>query len=441
MIEGAIGPDSNTDASQQFGGEGRLSDSTGVNALRIGMALAFLATLFVSCKLWLSARDYPHTPVWNGLPQPPHPFDYILYWGMAAALLGTAFLPNPRGALKVVCAIGIFWAILDQSRWQPYVILYMAILASLFAVPFERRRRWSTAEIDWALLPARLAVAFAYLYSGLHKLNHQFVTEVFPWMIGPLHKMIHVDVNRLHGGWEIALALSVAAGEAAAGFLLLFLKTRRLAALFLVTMHGFILLMIGPFGYKWNVVVWPWNIAMPIALWALFWRRNAGSWPAPNLLSTRWWSVARTRSPLILPTVVFCFGTLPILSFFGWWDSYLSFSLYSGSVCQCDIQIDPEDYERMPPAAQAATDPDSGAVDQISWSMMELGAMPYPEHRIALSVGRSLARYARHGPVIVQLRDQPNVMTGKRKYRYVRFPPGGGGPPRRSATNESAMPH
>ena len=131
----------------------------------------------------------------------------------------------------------------------------------------------------------------------------------------------------------------------------------------------------------------------------------------------------------MVPAVVFFFGIMPALSFLGRWDSYLSFSLYSGNLDDCDIQIDPADFARMPPAVRAATDPNSGAVDQTAWSNAELGAMPYPEHRIALNVGRSLARRARHGPVLVELDGKPNIRTGQIRSQYFCCPPGGG-PPR-----------
>ena len=397
----------------------------GVNALRRVTAAAFLITLFISPKLWLTTRDYPLTPIWSRLPQPPYPLDYVLFWGMAGALLAAALLPDPRGVLKIVCIIALLWAILDQSRWQPYFLIYMAFLACLFALPFERRGTWSAAEIKWALLPARLLIVFAYLYSGLQKLNHEFVTKISPWMMGPLQRMIHFDVMRLSGGWVTAMALSAAAGEAAGGVLLLFPKTRRPAALFLAAMHGFVLLMIGPLGYKWNQVIWPWNIVMIVALWALFWKQEGDPWPTPRLMCPAWWRTARARSPIMVPTMAFLFGIMPLLSFWGRWDSYLSFSLYSGSLCKRDIQIDPEDYNRMPSAAQAATDPDSGFVDQIEWSIAEMGAMPYPEPRIALSIGRALARRARHGAVRVQISGKPNMLTGQRKKQYFACPPGG----------------
>lgn len=408
----------------------RFGNAMSVAVLRCGIAISFLITLFVSRKLWLSTRDYPLTPVWSGIPQPYYPFDHILFWIMAVALLGVALLPNPRVALKVVCVVGVVWAILDQSRWQPYFILFMAMLACLLVLPFEKRRPGSPSQMEWALLPIRLLVAFTYIYSGLQKFNVRFQTNVFPWMLAPLHRMIHFDVNSLNGRWIAAMALGAAAVEALGGALLLFRRTRRPAALFLVAMHCFILLMIGPFGYRWNAVVWPWNVAMILVLWALFWRRQASSWPTPNLISRGWWREAIKRSPFLLPAVLFLFGVMPILSFFGRWDSYLSFSLYSGALCDCEIQIDPEDYARMPPAARKATEADSGLLDLTDWTTAELGAMPYPEHRIALNVCKSLARRARHGPVLIQLGSKPNLLNGRREYQYFSFPPGGG-PPRK----------
>ncbi len=234
MTQGEAGVDRRADS--ESGSEMKAGDSTSVQVLRRGIATAFLATLFISRKLWLSTRDYPLTPVWHRIPQPHYPLDHILFWAMAVALIGVAAFPNRRGALKIACAISILF-------------------------------------------------------------NHQFATDVFPWLVEPLQRMIHVDLNHLRGGWETAMALSAAAAEEMGGLLLLFPRTRRAAVFFLIAMHCFVLVMIGPFGSKWNQVVWPWKIAMAIALWALFWRRETGPWPAPNLLGLAWWREARSRSP------------------------------------------------------------------------------------------------------------------------------------------------
>lgn len=402
--------------------------SPALHALRRGIALAFLITLFISRKLWLSTRDYPLTPAWDRISQPPFPLDHGLFWAMAAALAAVALLRDPRIPLRIVCAIGALWALLDQSRWQPYFIHYMVILSCFLALPFEKGRAWSAERIAWALLPARCLLAFTYLYSGLQKLNHQFVTDVFPWLVGPLKQLIHFDLSRIHGGWAIAMALSAACAEALGGLLLLSPRTQRLGALFLISMHGSILLMIGPFGYRWNYVIWPWNFAMMLSLWALFWRRDSPPWPTARPLGREWWSEVRARRLWLAPAVLLLFGVMPIFSFVGRWDSYPSFSLYSGSTCESEIRIDPDDLPVLPPSAKAAANPTDGSLDLTDWSIAEMNAIAYPEHRIAINVARSLARHVRRAPVLIELRSRPHFLSGQRTSQYFECPPGGGAP-------------
>src|SRR5687768_1245701 len=90
---------------------------------RAALGLCVLATLLLSHRAWLSSgRDYPLVPVVAGLPQPPFPVDWLLFTGMAAALLGMAFARRPRPYLVAVLSIALVWAVLDQTRWQPYLL-------------------------------------------------------------------------------------------------------------------------------------------------------------------------------------------------------------------------------------------------------------------------------------------------------------------------------
>ena len=52
--------------------------------------------------------------------------------------------------------------------------------------------------------------------------------------------------------------------------LLLWAPRLRLTAIIAeVVVHGSALLFLGPLGYNYNWVVWPWNLAMPALLWVL----------------------------------------------------------------------------------------------------------------------------------------------------------------------------
>jgi hypothetical protein len=401
------------------------------------VALAFLATLLLAPRLWLSTREYPLTPVWEGLPRLPFPLDWLLLALAVTALVGAALLPSPRWCLRTVCAVSLVWAALDQSRWQPYFIHYTVLLATLLLVPWERRGQWKAVELEAALAPARLLLACTYFYSGVQKLNHGFVTTVFPWTTEPVLGWFHLSVKALPAHAWAAVALAAAATEALAGLALLARRAWRPGAGYLVAMHGFIMIEIGPLGRNWNQVVWPWNLAMIAALVCLFWVRVKGEEIRPPVAATpRCRRPGRGSSPTqpparLLPArratwgVAFLFGALPALSFLDCWDSYPSFALYSGNLRQALVRIDPADRHRMPPTARPLIWKD-GTLDPFEWSVAELGATSYPEDRIALSVGRALARHAERAHVLVRLDGKPHPLTGVRRSRFVLCPIGGG---------------
>jgi uncharacterized membrane protein YphA (DoxX/SURF4 family) len=331
------------------------------------------------------------------------------------------------------------WAALDQSRWQPYFVQYMLFLALVLGVPWERRGTWQTAELEDALRPMRLFLAFTYLYSGLQKLNHTFVTGLFPWCFRPLAGWFGVDLDQAPATAVAVFALGSAVAESVAGVGLLLPRTRCVAALVLAAMHVAILLAVGPLGHNRNVVIWPWNVALIAALLLLFLRRGEPSPSAEPPTSARAaraaWATAGLRAPstrrsrhaLATAGVILGFGVLPALSFVDRWDSYLSFSLYSGNTREARLHVDPLDRDRLPSAARAVLRED-GWLDLFDWSERELGATSYPEDRVALHIGRTVARRVTSGDVLLRLEGKPHPITGVRSLRFVRCPRGGGPP-------------
>ena len=59
----------NKEQEEEFSGERGAVNAVSVQALRRGAALAFLVTLFLSKKLWLTTRDYPLAPIWSRIPR------------------------------------------------------------------------------------------------------------------------------------------------------------------------------------------------------------------------------------------------------------------------------------------------------------------------------------------------------------------------------------
>lgn len=413
---------------------------TAADWLRRSMASMFIATILITWKLWLSGRDYPLAPLFDWLPTIPSPLDYVLLALLLAGLATTAILRDPRWPIRIVLGAGLLLALFDQNRWQPYVVHFMVILGSLLLLPWERRDRWRSADLEWGLMPARLLLAFTYLYSGLQKFNYEFLTWIMGWLLEPMLGWFGTSSEELPQGVVILFALLAAMIEGLAGLLLFFRRTRRPAAIVLIAMHLFILLALGPLGRETNHGIWPWNIAMIAALWTLFLhRREPGYSQAPRFLSGEWWrgvmgsrrkngdsgDSPSTSHSLTLAGVIIVFGMLPMLAFADLWDSYLSFSFYSGMLPEARITVAQQDRASFPPHVVELMD-DQGGFDPTFWAVEEMNAAPYPEPRVLLATARELSRRVRHDDIYLQIAGKPNAFTGERTVQTFRCPRGGG---------------
>jgi hypothetical protein len=404
--------------------------------LRRGTAATFAGSLLLTARLWLTERDYPLTPLLEFLPQPSFPVDAAILGTMLLALLLVVLLKDPRWPLLIVCLIALVWGILDQSRWQPYLFHPMAMLATMLLVPWHRRERWSPDAVEWWLAPSRLLLVFTYLYSGLEKLNHDFIHHGFAATIESLLVWFGGSVESSSATLLSTMALATALLEATAGLLLIFRRTGRMAVIFLTAMHVSIMILVGPLGLDSNRAILSWNIGMIVALWSLFGGRSELSNSLAPFFSRAWWRRALQgddiskgspdrRQSIAIAAIALLFGVMPIFGFPGWWDAYPSFALYSANNLYTEIWIDPDDHSRLPHSARRALR-DDGMLEVRRWSLDETGAELYPERRIVLNIGRQLARRWTRRDVIVWIASPPDILTGKRTHRHWRCPAGGG---------------
>lgn len=167
------------------------------------------------------------------------------------------------------------------------------------------------------------------------------------------------------------------------GIGLLFPRTRLLALWGATAMCLFVLLTIGPLGHQWNSSVWPWNIAL-LAMAALLFYRT----PSLSARSILW--VPRSLAHKL---VVVFFGFMPLLSFLGYWNGYLSWSLYSGRVPTATLEIPAEQYATLPPRVQDHAQPIGEHNYQLEiahWAMAEVNSPPYPSVRHFKHMGKML---------------------------------------------------
>ncbi len=391
--------------------------------MRAVLGLCFLATLALSWRLWLSSgRDYPLVPVIDGLPQPPFPVDWLLLGVMAAALLGMSFAPRSRPYIFAVLATMSVWLVLDQTRWQPYMLTYLAGTACLLLGESPSVRAPGHPPARWHMAPYQLSLCAVYLYSGLHKLNVRFLENSFPSWVNPFTDLLRVDPASIPRVlfWP---GVAAAAGEAAMGLALLSPRTRRPAVVGLTLMHMYIMLALGRHGLSGNSVVWPWNVVVVATLWLLFWRRE----PATRLdgFMRAWWRGLRGRGgaapvprPLRLAwgVVIVVFGLLPALSFAELWYASLSFQLYAGKQRHVRIHFRPDQRAALPPAMLRAEHP-AGQVSLARWAMREMNVVPVMDTRVVTRIGRDLARRAPGAEVRVVIAGAPAPVSGARGYR------------------------
>lgn len=363
--------------------------------LKIASAVALLASFGLSWRLWISTRAFPLAPVSSALPAIPFPIDYVCFVAMIGLLVAIAIVRRPQKLIFIFLAIAVLLAFFDQNRWQPwfYQSLFMFLALAFYG--------WKRPES--ALNALRLIAIATYFWSGCQKLNAEFIHQTWPDMAGPLLSYLPF-LRHL----PPALLLFMPVVEIAIGIGLLTRKFRNLATILAVATHLFILLTLITSGE--NRVVWPWNVAMILVVWILFWQ-DADTAPRQVL----------GGSGLQLAILLF-FGILPALSFAGLWDSYLSVALYSGNTSQAVIYVSPAVIERLPPSARPhvwqSTQP--YFLDINRWSYGELNVPLYPEPRIYRRVAEDVCDLAGgdSGDVRLRIKGKPNPLTGVRKSEF-----------------------
>lgn len=234
----------------------------------------------------------------------------------------------------------------------------------------------------------RLVVASIYLWSGLQKAHANFASSVYPWLIEPL-------TSHLPSGAAVALgegAYAVPVIEVAIGLGLLLRPVRKAAVAGAILMHAFILFTIGPWGHDWNPVVWPWNVAMVALVLMLFWRAPDN----PSFLA-----VVKPGGSAFRVAILILFAFMPALNFFGLWDSYLSASLYSGSIEEGYVFV-----------TGGASQTGTRIIDR---AMEEVRAPAYPEERVYKRVFADMwceRATSRPEPVLV-VYGRPGILSGE----------------------------
>jgi len=344
--------------------------------------LALVLGILASWRLWVNSRLFPVVPVTRGFPELPAGWDAALVVAVLVSLVASLRERFARPGTFVFLAGAVFLVCSDQNRAQPWFYLYWVMLAVLVfpGVP--------------AVAGLRVIVSAVYIWAAVQKFGPEYQKLVVPYMAQPLAKWMPGALLTV-AKWCIRAAPAL---ELLIGIGVWVPKLRRIAIGTGVIVHLVALLLLGPLGHNYNLVVWPWNLAMIAFLLLLF--------PTVTLRQT----LKDLRRSGAATAIVALVTLLPALSYFGWWDSYFSFALYSGNTATADYIIVPALVERFPEPMRRFGVPLNEEVlagnlglrglyvyDVQSWAQSVIGVPPIPEPRNYVAIGRCLARYAVQG--------------------------------------------
>ncbi|MEO8762654.1 MAG: hypothetical protein ABI416_00110 [Ginsengibacter sp.] len=336
------------------------------------ICLFWLIAKIISWKLWLAERFFPVVPPFNFL-FVPSSFHLVLFILSLAALFALMIFPSNRRIQVSVVIIEVLSCLLDQNRWQPWEYEYIFIILALAT-------NYKNEKITLSIIA--FIIVSIYFFSGISKLNPVFSISIRNDLVrygianagrSPFYEWLQYHAGYLLGAIELSLSIG-----------LLFGAFRKISAVFLIMMHLLILAILGPFGINYDKIIWPWNTVMIIILCVFFISKPG--------VAISFQSMKKGWNKLI----VILFGILPFLNFFGYWDFYLSSSLFSSRPPGMYICIHNVGSAKVlqsffaPFGNKIICDSNSTLINVRDWSFEEMQSPVYPEIRIYKSIKKQL---------------------------------------------------
>jgi len=268
------------------------------------IVFGLLAQVLLSWPLWWKAKGVvSYLPIFTVVDGWIEESYLVIFPIFLLLTILSLFFPKKRVLTKILLVTGLILVIGNIHRLQVWFYFY-----GLLLFLFVWKKKVASESI---FLTARLVLVGVYVWSGLHKFNIHFEEDIFPWLIEPLGITLLSWVAYGAGGIEVLI-----------GFGLLFNPTRRLSVFCCFLFHGLILGLLGPLGHNWNMVVWPWNLVMPVLVLFLFFKtQHLG-------LKISKSSILTFLPSLVVLILVWVF---PVFNYFSFTPEQLSFKMYAGS--------------------------------------------------------------------------------------------------------------
>ena len=334
--------------------------------IKLTVLVGLLASIILSHNLWAGDRWFPKTTLIEDYFGVPYPYDFIQL-GVLILLIVFSFSTQKKLPTILLILFAVYMCFDDQNRLQPWFYNYILML---FVLLFYKYRVDEPNNYTTVFISLQLLVALIYISSGIQKMNSSFVPDTFEWMVSSFDTVL----SKRQLGMVTKFGYVIPYFELSVGVLLLVKQLRFIVVPLVILMHIMILIMLGPTGKSYNSVVWPWNIIMIALVLLLF----------ADVKQERFFDIAFLFKGFSFYTVITLMLIFPIFSLNNQYDSYLSSSLYSSNLNNCQLILSNKAYKQLPHDIQkyCSTNEDYNVLFIKKWVETELNVPCVPEYRI-----------------------------------------------------------
>lgn len=338
--------------------------------IKLTVLIGLLASVLLSLNLWAGQRYFPKATLIHDYFGVSAPYDYIQL-AVLILLIIFSFATQKKFPTLFLILFSMYLCFDDQNRLQPWFYNYILIL---FILLFYRNRVDEPNNYTTVFISLQLLVSLIYIFSGLQKMNPEFVPDTFVWLVGSFDGILSPRQIQL----MTKFGYIVPYFELSIGVLLLVKPLRFIAVPLVILMHIFILFLLGPSGKDYNSVVWPWNIIMIALVLLLF----------ADVKTERFFDISILFKGVSFYIVITLMLVFPIFSLKNQYDSYLSSSLYSSNLHECQLILSNKAYDSLPFYIRhfTTTNDNHHVIDIKRWAINELNVPCVPEYRIFKTV-------------------------------------------------------
>jgi|FLOH01.1.fsa_nt_gi hypothetical protein len=277
--------------------------------IKISTSVFMILGLLMSFNVWILNHEFPIIKVSSWMPEFSQNATSILLFTIFLLLIVSIFKQKKIFYLGILI-LTMLLLTQDYMRWQPWEYMY-----GLMFIAFLFDTKKNTHKTFFIL---KVVLSGAYFWAGVHKLNPYFI-NTFPLDLA--NQIIHIfSVENTGFVYKLRyLGYLVPIIEIGIGIGLWMTKYRKLSVFVAIITHITILIFQAPGGVHYFGVVYPWNIAMIIFVWFLFYQASE------NL------SVQNIKKSGLSLVIILFVWLLPALNIFGLWHNYASFKLYTGN--------------------------------------------------------------------------------------------------------------